>query len=281
MKNIKNVIFDFGNVLCRYDPDYMISRFISDPDDIALVKEAMFCRSLWDPLDAGTITDDEVKRIGCGPLPERLRAPACAAYDHWHENMPYVPGMKELTVSLKNAGKRLFLLSNISIGFSEKWKSVPALDSLLSPFDGLIFSGTLGIVKPYPEIYHHLIEKYGIYPSESVFIDDRWKNVACAESVGICGILFDGNAEKLSRILFDEKEETVNPGRYRHYKGNDYEVIGLGKHTETGEPLVFYRALYGERGLWARPASMWNETVEIDGRKVKRFTYIGPAELTK
>ena len=204
--NLKNVIFDFGNVLCRYDPDYMISRFVSDPYDAALVKEAMFSRLLWDPLDAGTISDDEVKRIGCGSLPERLHSSACAAYDHWHENMPDIPGMRELTVSLKKAGKRLFLLSNISIGFSEKWRSVPALASLLSPFDGLVFSGPLGIVKPNPEIFRYLTGKYGLDPSEMVFIDDSWKNIAGAEAVGIRGILFDGNAEKLSRVLLNETE---------------------------------------------------------------------------
>ena len=66
----------------------------------------------------------------------------------------------------------------------------------------------------------------------------------------------------------------IEPGKYRHYKGNDYEVIGVGLHTETLEELVLYRALYGEGKLWARPASMWNETVVVDGKEMKRFTKI-------
>ena len=65
------------------------------------------------------------------------------------------------------------------------------------------------------------------------------------------------------------------PGRYRHYKGKDYELLFLARHSETEEPMVVYRALYGERGLWVRPAAMWNETVMVDGRPVRRFTYIG------
>ena len=69
--------------------------------------------------------------------------------------------------------------------------------------------------------------------------------------------------------------ETIKPGRYRHFKGGEYEVIGLAKHSETMEDMVVYRALYGERGLWVRPASMWNETVELDGDKFRRFTYHG------
>ncbi len=64
-------------------------------------------------------------------------------------------------------------------------------------------------------------------------------------------------------------------GKYRHYKGNLYEVIGLAKHSETLDAMVVYRALYGENELWVRPASMWNEEVNVGGTMIKRFTYIG------
>lgn len=66
----------------------------------------------------------------------------------------------------------------------------------------------------------------------------------------------------------------IKPGKYRHFKGNEYEVIGMGKHSETLEDYVIYRALYGDGGLWVRPAAMWNETVERDGKVYKRFEYI-------
>jgi hypothetical protein len=64
------------------------------------------------------------------------------------------------------------------------------------------------------------------------------------------------------------------PGRYRHYKGGEYEVIGLCRHSESLEPLVVYRALYGEQGLWVRPATMWLETVEIAGKSLLRFSKV-------
>lgn len=64
----------------------------------------------------------------------------------------------------------------------------------------------------------------------------------------------------------------IKKGIYRHYKGGRYEVIGVAKHSESLEEMVVYRALYGEGGLWVRPASMWNEWVEKDGQKVLRFT---------
>jgi hypothetical protein len=64
------------------------------------------------------------------------------------------------------------------------------------------------------------------------------------------------------------------PGLYRHYKGNNYQVIEVATHTETLELLVVYRALYGERGLWVRPLSMFVESVEVEGSLVPRFVYV-------
>lgn len=69
--------------------------------------------------------------------------------------------------------------------------------------------------------------------------------------------------------------EEIKPGRYRHFKGNEYEVICTATHSETMEPMVVYRALYGARGVWVRPVSMWNEVVERDGKRQRRFTYVG------
>ena len=69
-------------------------------------------------------------------------------------------------------------------------------------------------------------------------------------------------------------------GRYRHYKGQFYEVIGVARHSETEEELVVYRTLYGDFGLWVRPAAMFVEEVEVDGRRVKRFEHVGPPRDT-
>ena len=66
----------------------------------------------------------------------------------------------------------------------------------------------------------------------------------------------------------------IKLGKYRHFKGMEYEVIGVAKHSETLAPMVVYRALYGEGGLWVRPAEMWNESVERDGKIMPRFTYM-------
>jgi hypothetical protein len=68
---------------------------------------------------------------------------------------------------------------------------------------------------------------------------------------------------------------SIQTGLYRHYKGNQYEVVGMARHSETLEELVVYRALYGEHGLWVRPRAMFTEAVEFEGRSVPRFEYVG------
>ena len=67
----------------------------------------------------------------------------------------------------------------------------------------------------------------------------------------------------------------IRLGKYRHFKGNEYEVVAIAKHSETLEEMVVYKALYGDGGYWVRPASMWNETVTREGKTFKRFEFLG------
>ena len=75
-------------------------------------------------------------------------------------------------------------------------------------------------------------------------------------------------------MTYEEAVQEIQPGRYRHFKGNEYEVIYIARHSETTEPMVVYRALYGDHGTWVRPADMWNETIEREGKSFKRFEKI-------
>lgn len=67
----------------------------------------------------------------------------------------------------------------------------------------------------------------------------------------------------------------IKLGKYRHFKGNEYEVLAVAKHSESLEEMVVYRALYGDGGVWVRPAAMWNEMVTREGKTFPRFTYLG------
>lgn len=104
----------------------------------------------------------------------------------------------------------------------------------------------------------------------SVFLShsDRWENPG-RKRPGEMTSIETHNGEKI--MTYEEAVKTIRPGRYRHFKGNEYEVIGIARHSETEEPMVVYRALYGEGCLWIRPADMWNETIERDGHIYRRF----------
>lgn len=72
-------------------------------------------------------------------------------------------------------------------------------------------------------------------------------------------------------MTYEEAVQTIPLGKYRHFKGNEYEVIGIARYSEDGSPMVVYKALYGEGGIWVRPAAMWNEIVNRDGKSYRRF----------
>ncbi len=73
-------------------------------------------------------------------------------------------------------------------------------------------------------------------------------------------------------MTYEDALSTIHPGRYVHFKGNEYEVLFIARHSETLEPMVVYRALYGDNSVWVRPAAMWNEEVLRDGKMIRRFS---------
>jgi hypothetical protein len=87
----------------------------------------------------------------------------------------------------------------------------------------------------------------------------------------VYNVVFGGIETRRIRNIMTSTTVVIPPGRYRHYKGNEYEVIGIAKHSETLEAMVVYRPLYGEGGLWVRPAAMFAENVTIDGKTQPRF----------
>ena len=195
---IKNVVFDFGNVLIQYDPEYMVSQYVSDPCDKKLLCEVLFDRLYWDRLDDNTITDEEVVRYSCERLPERLHEVCSEIYYNWVHHLPAMPGMWELVSRIKREyGVRLFLLSNIGSYFPAFEKEF----SVLSEMERCIYSAEVGHVKPNADMFRYLIETCDILPEETLFIDDSAKNINGAERFGIKGYLFDGDAKRLSDYL--------------------------------------------------------------------------------
>ena len=195
---IKNLIFDFGQVMVSFKRKYMVERFVTEAEDSRLLQEVVFDRLYWDRLDAGTITDEEALCLVCERLPERLHVAARDIYYNWVYNIPEIPGMSALVREMKECfGVRIYLLSNISRYFAGHSKEIECLKD----FDGCVFSSVCGYVKPDREIYAHICSEFNILPEESVFIDDRRINIEGGEAFGIKGYLFDGDVERLRNYL--------------------------------------------------------------------------------
>lgn len=195
---IKNVVFDFGQVIVHFEPEYMVGKYVQDEGDKALLCEVLFDRLYWDRLDAGTITDEETLSCVFARIPERLHGVAKEIYYNWIYNIPEIDGMRDLVRYIKEKyGVRVLLLSNISKYFASHRDEI----SVLSEFEYCVLSGLIGVTKPSKEIFDHLCSVCDIKPEESIFIDDNTKNIEASRSFGFNGYVFDGSAEHLKAYL--------------------------------------------------------------------------------
>ncbi len=193
---IKNVIFDFGQVMIHFDPKYITEQYIKG-EEAQLVEQAVFDTAHWYKLDSGEISDEEVISICHSRLPRRLWETAERVYFNWIYHLPEIDGMRDIVKKLKAKGIRVLLLSNISKYFADHAAQIDTL----SDFEGCVFSAAVGMIKPNADIFEYICTKYALNPSETVFVDDNSANVAGAERYGIKGYLFDGDASKLSQYL--------------------------------------------------------------------------------
>ena len=198
---IKNVVFDFGQVMVRFEPEYMVGKYVADKADARLLEAVVFDRLYWDRLDRGDISDEDVVTACKERLPERLWETAEDIYYNWIYNIPAIEGMRELAVRLRDeCGMRLFLLSNISTYFANHAHEIP----VLAEFEKCIYSAVVGHVKPNEDMFEYLCKTCDILPDETVFVDDNPANIAGAEAYGVHGYLFDGDVERLSSF-FEKK----------------------------------------------------------------------------
>lgn len=194
----RNIIFDYGNTIVEFEPKNIIRRFgVTDPGDVETLYEIVFDLDYWKKLDRGDVTQEQFKKDVLPALPERLRGTAAAICDEWITNLPFIDGMDTLIHRLKKDGYRLYLLSNISRHFAQNSEKI----EIFKEFDGLVFSGAIGLVKPDREIFDYLLKTYGLAPGQTLFIDDNSQNVAAAQSLGIRSLLFDGDSRKAQAFI--------------------------------------------------------------------------------
>lgn len=191
---LKNIIFDMGNVLIRYEPEYFIDRLgIESNSDRRLLLNSIFRSPDWPLLDRGELSEDELETRVRERLPERLHDYAHQLIFEWDVPIEPVPGMADFIADCKRAGTGVYLLSNASLRQREYWNRIPGHEH----FDGRVVSAEVRCVKPMPEIYRYLVDTYKLDAQECLFVDDVWENINAAEQVGIRGFLFTGNVETL------------------------------------------------------------------------------------
>ena len=192
MKAIKNIIFDFGSVLVDWNPHYLFDFYFGSVEKADYFLANICNRRLNERTDGGEAFADVLAEL-------KLRFPdwkdAIQEYwDNWEKMMgKQIPGMYEKLQSLKEQGYKLYGLTNWS---SETFYRIMSDYPIFKLLDGFVVSGDVKMTKPHPEIFHYLLDKYGIRAEESCFVDDQPLNVAGAQAVGIKGIVFS-SAEEL------------------------------------------------------------------------------------
>lgn len=199
MAQVRNVVLDMGGVLMDADLAQVARKLCPDEQDAALLTRAVFDSREWGWVDADAISEQTLAWSSKLKVPDRLHSLVDHLVEHWHDEGLFdpLPGADELVRSIKDAGFGTYLLSNAGPAFSAYRDRIPGIEL----FDGIVVSCYERVVKPDPRIYLLLCERYGLDPTDCLFVDDLRRNVVGAERVGMQGYLYDGDAAALRAFL--------------------------------------------------------------------------------
>ncbi len=200
------MVFDMGNVLIGWLPDRIIDWAFDTrgleaaPGEKGVMRRAIFDDWEWPSLDHGIYTPEEGYELIKKKLPGHLHEAARLCVCSWWQGPMYpVPGMAQLIKELSEKGFPVYLLSNATSALHIYFKKIPGSEY----FRGGIVSADVRLLKPVPEIYQALFDKYGLIPEECCFIDDNPLNIETARLCGMDGIVFFGDTELLRSQLAD------------------------------------------------------------------------------
>ena len=190
---IRNIIFDMGNVLLRYDPEVPLDLYCQTEEEKDVIRRELFGGPEWVQGDLGLITNEEKYNKICSRIPETMHPALKRCVYGWSVCMKPIPGAFAFCEYAKEKGYRLFVLSNASDEFYEYFPGFAPLDY----FDGIVVSSDLHKIKPDIEIFEYLLDTYHLAPEECLFIDDMEPNVKGASQTGMQGEVFLGDFETI------------------------------------------------------------------------------------
>ncbi len=195
---IRNIVFDMGNVLIRFDPDaFMTREKILDPEDRTVIMNEMFRSVEWALMDRGTLDEKTAEPLILSRIPEHLKEKTKKLLYQWAYPREMMDGMETLVANLKDAGYGIYLLSNASTAHHEYWPRFPVSRMM----DGVLISADVHMIKPMDGIYQLFTERFRLKPEECLFIDDLPVNVSGAVMNGWQGIVYHGNTPELVKKL--------------------------------------------------------------------------------
>jgi putative hydrolase of the HAD superfamily len=193
---LRNVIFDFGGVLVRWQPEVIIAGFYPDEALRERVRDAVFRHPDWIALDRGTLSESAAIERFAGRM-QRPAAEMRALMQHIKDSLTPMPEPIALLEELVQRGVAVYGLSNMAASVFAHLKS---RHEHWDRFRGIVISAEVGLVKPEPAIFHHIAERYALVPAETVFIDDHLLNIESARRLGFRTIHF-ANAAQCRREL--------------------------------------------------------------------------------
>ncbi|MDO4619340.1 MAG: HAD family phosphatase [Lachnospiraceae bacterium] len=201
MISYPHIVFDLGCVLLDYTADAAVRAYTSDPELIRTVSLIVFHSGEWTLLDAGLISeDDALANFMSRCRTDEERRIAKLAFENWERfNLTPHPGMEQLLTELKNSGYHMHILSNISVRMSpERIREMLPNSELI---DTVFTSSPHRCIKPQTLIYETFCKEAGLRAEDCFFIDDRADNITAAKEFGMGGYVFDGDVEKLRKLL--------------------------------------------------------------------------------
>ena len=191
----KNIIFDFGNVIGRFNGRYILQHFCSSEEDYQILAGSIFSR--WPDLDKGTLDYELNIETVASEVPARLEENVRTFFRDWPVYVDLLPQTVDFIRELRQTDAKIYLLSNASTYFAEWFSDRDPIKD----FDGIVFSAPLKMAKPEPEIYQYLFNRFDLRPEDCFFIDDLEENIKTGKSLGMDGIVFTGDIEAVKNSI--------------------------------------------------------------------------------